>query len=458
LLAYTGAMADGRVGVFTVRMPNGEPEWYAPDPFVTRDVRGDAPFLRFSPDGKSLLLWWNAGRGAVEAWLLPIPAQADNPPRRVLEDLPITFGGPEFSWLPDNRHVVVSAGPERRQAGPRELLLADTRSGRFKLLVSGTTAKRMPVMSPSGDAFVYTDLEANFDVVTLDLATGEITSVIDSLRWEHQPAWAAAAPTPTLAYIAAPNNAPEVWLHQDGQLERPLATASDFSGSETTFFETPALSPDGAHVVYRRVEEPSARASRLWISAVAGGRPERLTNEDVWETGGSWSPDGQWFAYFVLDDGVQVLKKVRTTGQATPQTLHAGPRDEPALQWLPTWSPDGQWVLVPDRGALVAADGSTRTFELGTDFPCAFAATEPGLYCLQAPGSDGRLPVVVRDLNGNISRTVVFLTDEWLPRAALLPPNLRLSPTPDGSGLTYSVARTTASLWLMEGLNDISMP
>jgi class 3 adenylate cyclase/Tol biopolymer transport system component len=460
LFAYTGQAADGRVGVFTVALPDGEPAWYSPDLFVAPNrLSGDAPFLRFSPDGKQLLLWFNAGRGAEEAWLLPIPPDAANPPHRVLEDLPVTFGTPEFSWMPDSRHVVVSAGPVRRQAGPRELLLADTRSGRFKLLLSDTSgAKRQPVVSPSGDAFVYTDLQANFDVVTFDLRTGRVTPVIDSLRWEHMPAWAAAAPRETLAYITAPNNAPEVWLHQPGEPDQPLATARDFPSSETTFFTTPALSPDGKFVIYRRVEGPNAKSSNLWISAVAGGgTPERLTDAAAWETGGSWSPDGNWFVYFVQEEGLNVLKKVRTTGQATPETLLAGERDAEPLDWLPVWSPNGEWILVPERGILVAADGSMMRRDLGGPAPCAFAPTEPELYCIQPP-SDGQFLVVVRDFEGRVGRTLGLLTSETLPRAALMPPRHRLSPMPDGTGLTYSVGSTRQDLWLMEGLADISLP
>jgi Tol biopolymer transport system component len=458
-MAYIARGADGRAGVFTAALPTGEASWYIADSFATRDLRAN-PFLRFSPDGTQLLLWWNAGRGAEEAWILPFPPDSANPPRRVLERMPVIFGTPEFSWLPDNRHVVVSGGPEHRRPGPRELFVADTRSGRFKLLLSGTSAKRHPVVSPNGAAFVYTDLEANYDVVTFDPQTSGVTPVVDSLRWEQMPAWAAQAPV--LAYITAPDNAPEVWLHEPGRPDRPFATRAHFPDEETTFFEAPAPSPDGRHVIYQRVAGPNAKSSHLWMSGVDGSRPERLTTSTDWETGGSWSPDGQWFAYFVQEDGLNVLKKARTSGQATPEIVLAGHEDERGLFWLPVWSPDGEWILVPDRGILVSADGSeTRSLGLDprTQSCWVFAPKAPELYCIDAPQDDGRYPLVARGLDGGLIRTIGSLTEQLIPRATLFPPALRFSPTPDGNGLTYSVlAGATTNLWLMEGLDELELP
>jgi hypothetical protein len=60
---------------------------------------------------------------------------------------------------------------------------------------------------------------------------------------------------------------------------------------------------------------------RIWISSVAGGAPIRLTNEEAPEFTGSWSPDGAWFVYCGVRDGKIDLKKVKTTGQATPIVL-----------------------------------------------------------------------------------------------------------------------------------------
>jgi DNA-binding winged helix-turn-helix (wHTH) protein/Tol biopolymer transport system component len=447
-----GRMEDGRFGVFTVSLPNGDPEWYPPDLFATRQF-ANTPFLRFSPDDRHLLVWWNAGTGE-EAWLLPFPADASQPPRRVLEDLPAVFGTPEFTWLPDNRHIVVSAGPETRKAGPRALFIADTRSGRFSLLSSATSARRAPVVSPSGNEFVFADLEADFDVVTLDLRSLVVTGVVDSLRWEQMPAWAASSPMPMLVYVTAPNNAPEIWLQQPLQPDRALVTARDFA-TNTTALLAPALSPKGTHVIYQRLEGPNTASSRLWISAVAGGVPEQLTNDVVAETAGAWSPDGLWYVYVATDAGVAALKKAVTSGRAEPQTLIADLKN--GSPWLPVWSPDGKWIFVPHQGMLLAADGTDRR-ELGLQGAgCAFAAREPLLYCIDATPIGNRHALVTRDFDGNLVETLGSLSLELLPRASFNP-GLRLSLTPDGAGLSYSIGAFTQSLWLVEGLDDVALP
>ena len=309
-VASIGRTDDGYVGVFTASLPEVKFTRYRPDPFATRGGHNN-PILRFSPDGKQLLLWRNARQGAEEAWLLPFPADASRPPRRVLEELPVAYGTPDFSWLPDNRHIVISAGPERW----RELYLGDTLSGRLRRLSSGPVGPSdqiAPAVSPDGDKLVYTDRRPDFDVVTLDLRTAAVEPLIYSEEAEQMPAWAARAHA--LVYVTRRSGEPEIWLHQPPQPDRPLVTARDFP-TETQLFVSPALSPDGARVIYQRVEGPNANSSLLWMSAVGGGKPEQLTNESLVESGGSWSPDGAWFVYFAHDGGSDILKKVKTTGR-----------------------------------------------------------------------------------------------------------------------------------------------
>lgn len=100
-----------------------------------------------------------------------------------------------------------------------------------------------------------------------------------------------------------------------------------------------------------------AGAMGLWISAVAGGAPVRLVKgSKARESGGSWSPDGNWYAYLSYEDGRFSLNKVKTTGEAAPVVLKAMPAVlnlptnlERSGSWGPVWSPANDWILRRDR-------------------------------------------------------------------------------------------------------------
>jgi DNA-binding winged helix-turn-helix (wHTH) protein/Tol biopolymer transport system component len=455
-MAMVARGEDGEFGIWTATPPSAKLERYEPVRFAARTVY-NAPFLRFSPDGKQLLLFWWAGDRGEEAWLMPFPPDANHPPRRILDGLPKLSGTPEFSWLPDNRQIVVSTGSQLPQRG---LYLADTQSGRFRPLPSGPGDQNFPVLSPDGSRLVLSDVRRKFDIVTLDVKTAAVTDLIatETERAEIFPSWAAG--TNALVYVTDRSGAWEVWLHQPPQLDRPLVTAASFK-TPTRAFLAPTLSPDGARVIYQRLEAPGA-ASRLWMAAVAGGAPERVTDEEVGEFAGSWSPNGDWYVYasYEPERGSKTFKKVKTTGQAAPEILlqdlqRAG---DPAL---PIWSPDGAWLLVSTGGRLLllSADGKT-TRDLGLENAlCAFARSEELLYCIRwLVGSALQpLPFVAVDFDGKIVRTIASLAPRYMPNAGITP-GLQLSPTPGGDGLTYSVGEYSQALWLMEGLDKIKLP
>ena len=149
------------------------------------------PSLAFSPDGKRILLMRNTQDGGA-VWLIPYPVDASHPPRRILQDLPAFGGTPSFSWMPDNRHMVVATttGP----AVPARLYMVDTVSGKFEVLSSGTTAEIQPAVSPDGNKLVFAEVAINFDIVSVDLATAAVTPVIATQRSESMAAWALGQP------------------------------------------------------------------------------------------------------------------------------------------------------------------------------------------------------------------------------------------------------------------------
>ena len=131
------AMAMDGVDLWTAPSGSAVQARTSPSPFAARTSFTNTPIVKFSPDGKQILLLRNTGAGE-EAWLMPYPANAANPPRRILQGVSNFTSTPTASWMPDNRHVVLSASPS---AAPRQLYLADTVSGTLTVISSGTTAQ-----------------------------------------------------------------------------------------------------------------------------------------------------------------------------------------------------------------------------------------------------------------------------------------------------------------------------
>ena len=439
---------DG-VSSLGISAPPGAPlKPYQPAPFASRSVF-NRPQVKFSPDGKQILLIRNAG-ASEELWLMPYPANAAKPPRRILESLPAFAGTPTFSWMPDNRRVVISTASALGVA--EQLYIADTVSGQSDVLSSGTTAQTLPAVSPDGTKLILLEPSRNFDIVSVDLATLSVTPIIATQRSEEMPAWAAREEA--LVYVTDRTGDPEIWLHKPGQPDRPVVTARDFPPDTTKWFMAPTLSPDASRVIYGRIEQN--QGSKMWISSVAGGAPVRLTKDDTEQPfSGSWSPDGNWFVYIAAHGEKASLKKVKTSGQAQPEELKAdvGKRgvDVPAA---PVWSPAGDWILYGDAGAkLISPDGKTeRDLKFTGNVFCTFSLNGALLYCGRFErGVAGGLQVFSATLDGKGERMIGSVGSEFTPSNSFNP-SLRLSLTPDGKSVTYSVVKTSSNLWLVDGL------
>ena len=111
--------------------------------------------------------------------------------------------------------------------------------------------------------------------------------------------------------------------------------------------EQPALSPDGARIVYvlRTADAATDRNTRrLWTVDTAGGEARQLTRGDA-DTSPAWSPDGAQLSFLRGGDGPAQLWLLPASGgepeQLTTLPLGAG---------SPVWSPDGSKIAF---GAVV---------------------------------------------------------------------------------------------------------
>jgi len=246
-------------------------------------------------------------------------------------------------------------------------------------------------------------IESNtdYDVVSVDLATAVVTPAITTQRAEEQP---------------------------------------------------PNLSPDRTRLIYRLIT--TGRPGGLWMSAVSGGPPVRLVKgSSALESQGSWSPDGNWYVYLSQEKGRQSLNKVKTTGQATPVVLKT---DVKLSARGAMWSPANDWILYSDAGVkLISPDGqTTRDVSPVSALVYAFSADGRTIYGPRQPVRLGPMELFSMNVTGGSEKTIGSLARDYVP-AASSNPGLRLSLTPDGKSLTYSITRTSSNLWLMDGLQSV---
>ena len=426
---------DGRYGIW-ISAPLGSPlRKYSPDPFATRE-RYNAPALRFSPDGKSILLFQDAGVGhsSREVWLMPYPANPRRPPRRVLPNLPDYGGTPTFCWMPDSRHVMLSLATT--PGGSYQIWEADVLSGKRHAILSGTTSALRPAVSPDGRKMLFTEQVTNYDIVSAALDGSPPKLLIATDRNELMPAW--AAKQPAFAYVTDRNGPQEIWI-RSGAADRPVVTPRDFPPGTTKWFIAPALSPDADRIVYTRSE---ANRTRLWLSAVTGGTPIPLTSDTATEFSGSWSPDGSWFAYLGINAGKRELMKVKTTGQATPVVLKA----EEVLG-IPSWSPTGEWIAFGDE--LISPDGKiTRLLGNHGSAYYMFSADGKLVYGIRPDGDRNLLFSV--DIASGAEKIIGDLGVDSRP-GTTLSPGIRFSLAPDGKSFVFATGKTKTNLWLLEG-------
>jgi Tol biopolymer transport system component len=182
-------MSAGQTYQIGISHPLGAPlRPYQPAPFASRDIY-NLPLLRFSPDGKKLI-FLRFGENNEEAWLLPYPASAARTPRRILTRLPSFTGAPQFSWLPDNRHIIVSLQIDRDS--PKNLWVADTESDDLEAITAGNQNETNPVTSPDGKSLLYQEEIENYEVVSVSLADGSVKPLISTAA---RRAWLPGPPT-----------------------------------------------------------------------------------------------------------------------------------------------------------------------------------------------------------------------------------------------------------------------
>jgi TolB protein len=107
----------------------------------------------------------------------------------------------------------------------------------------------------------------------------------------------------------------------------------------------PALSPDGTQVAFASNRDG---AWDLYILNLESGEITRVTNSPEYESAPSWSPDNQWLACEIYQDGNLGIAIVSLVDEEQEPILVT---DETASDHSPAWAPDGRHIaFVSNRG------------------------------------------------------------------------------------------------------------
>ncbi len=202
-----------------------------------------------------------------------------------------------------------------------------------------------------------------------------------------------AAPNGAVAYraLAPTADADETQLlvtDRLGRVQRQIPARTPWS---------PRLSPDGRRVAYGAFA-PGRSASNLFITDLADGTTQQLTDDDQDNNDPQWSPDGGAIAYSALVNGGKDLF-VRSLG---------GPRSQRVTsfvgaEWPSGWTNDGEQVLFTRWGDADQRDlwiqpvngGAARPITSGGSQETGATVSPDGRWLLYQSDESGRPEIYV---------------------------------------------------------------
>jgi TolB protein len=282
-------------------------------------------------------------------------------------------------------------------------------------LTSGPWDDIDPAISPDGQTIAFASSRSGYwDIYLLNLNSGGITRLTDSLEYDGAPCW--SPDNQWVAYETYLNDNLEIKIQSvinpGDAVMLTNNNASDFS---------PTWSPLGRQIAY--VSNRSGE-NEIWLADLDKAEDERFinisndpTSPDAHPT---WSPDGTSLVWVGQQDGIRSLfieEFALVDNQAIPQAS-VKPRNIGSGDW-PSWSTDGELILT-------VLNSPNRTYLT------AYPARYPGLIfpTLELPGEVSGLSW--GNIRLNSSLLGVYQQSAQVTSTALFQPALASLPSDNG--------------------------
>jgi Tol biopolymer transport system component len=423
--------------------PGTDPKPYTPAPFAV-----PTPFtpvtLRFSRDSKKIFLSMYTDEGA-QTWLLPFPAGSGEP-HRIFKD--VRWSRPVMaSWMPDNRHIVLSGNPA--PLVNEQLYLADVEEETMTRIMALPQAGQVtPSVSPDGTQIAFSQIQRDRDILRFAVDGSAPTPIVATNLPEFGPSW---SPTgDQLAFVTEQHGTDELWVRSpEGHWDRPIVTTKEFPTLQTIV--SPIFSPDGTRIAYTALLVGGGRRRSLAISPVGGGDPTVISDG----YGATWSPDGNTIAFLWLkSDGTLPVATLRVGSEQTPHPIFGtASKPEQRASGAPEWSPSGAWIAVPSfRGVeITSPDGSMQRLIPGiSNATLAWSPDSKMLYALTFQSPHPNLSAI--DIATDKIREIATYDVNFTPLLDnAYTGSLRMSMAPDGKSFAAATATAQADLWILDG-------
>ena len=238
-------------------------------------------------------------------------------------------------WSVDGRWIYFSSAREETTA-----LWRVRPSGKdAQRLTLGTGPEREPSLTTDGRRVAYSTFSVGWDISVLERETGEST-LISGDSDEDSPALAPDGSH--IVFVSSRGGSHDIWSHKlrGHEVLGPASRLTDLPGDVAT----PAYSKDGQWLAFFRVFE---QRRDIWTLNERGGVPNRVTQDPEFDIHPCFSPEGGRIAFVSRRGGGQGLwwlpvDNGKPTGEAKQLNF---PGADCAM--FPRWSPRGDklaWV------------------------------------------------------------------------------------------------------------------